>query len=633
MWKRLNNTKGARQPAVADPGFHEIIDERGYAGSTFNRTQSPSDRNRPPPRPPREDEMQSGHPTLSLEPSPPPPPQHRDSSFRPASSIYSQPSPNQVNSRFPHSSYGNPTTYTEEEVSPPSSPDVRAVKRSLHPDDDEVSPIDDMPDISKLGFGRPSSRPGSSSKQPSSNIPILRREKRRNQVAAAASNFVSRKEVGDGVKGRMTVDPRWDPYSGEITTSDKGKPQSVKPGQFYPPGLRQVHKPSGAVLGYEANVSGPPKANTSFGERVRKLKTQNAPAERPEWKGATGRVTLVSPVADQPDIQPLRIPRKSSKRIASPPISGSSTHVSVIRSNVSETDPAPAQQSDRVDPTIRTVLSNSGRNSPRVFTSPTSITPPSTVSPPLGNNNSQLRTDFPVEVRTHKKQDSAGTIERNFREALKDSFPTTDSEPYVQPPSRFSVTTYAPSEAQSTPRPSTDHDRPTVPTPPQQFTTNQQPSPIVNRKRPKVAESSKATTRKAVNTGSPVFISMTSSVASKRASNIAKTLPQSPAEAESHDLITSLQAQLDNLAHRRNNITRSIRQMTELMPTDNIVITAEVRRKRDEEKRKVEGLREEEADIRREEHEIGLRLHRAYKRKDKDAVYEPTGLWVRRVTG
>lgn len=488
-----------------------------------------------------------------------------------------------------------------------------------------------MPDIARLGFGRPSSRPGSSSKQPSSNIPVLRREKRRNQVAAAATNLVSRKEVGDGSKGRMTVDPRWDPYSGEITTSEKGKPQSVKPGQFTPPGLRQVHKPTGTVLGYEASVSGPPKAHTSFGERVRKLKTQNAPAEKPEWKGATGRVTLVSPVADQPDIPPLNIPRKSSKRVASPPVSGSSTPVSVIRSGAGETGPASAQQLER-DSTIRTVLSDSGRNSPRIFTSPTSITPPPIVSPPLASNNSQVRTDLPVEVRSHKKQDSAGTIERNFREALKDSFPT-DSEQYVQPPSRFSVTTYAPSEGRNTPRASADTDRPPMPTPPQQYTTNQQPSPILNRKRPKVGENPKATTRKAVNTGSPVFISMSSSVVSKRASNIAKTLPQSPAEAESHDLITSLQAQLDNLAHRRNNITRSIRQMTELMPTDHIVVNADVRRKRDEEKRKVEGLREEEADIRRAEHEIGLRLHRAYKRKDKDAVYEPTGLWVRRVTG
>ena len=73
--------------------------------------------------------------------------------------------------------------------------------------------------------------------------------------------------------------------------------------------------------------------------------------------------------------------------------------------------------------------------------------------------------------------------------------------------------------------------------------------------------------------------------------------------------------------------------MTELMPQDRLTVTQEVRAKREMEKLKVEGLREEEADIRREEHELGLKLHRAYKRKDKDAVYEPTTLWVRRVTG
>ncbi len=106
-----------------------------------------------------------------------------------------------------------------------------------------------------------------------------------------------------------------------------------------------------------------------------------------------------------------------------------------------------------------------------------------------------------------------------------------------------------------------------------------------------------------------------------------------PDEAQSHDLVTSLQAQLDDLAHRKNNIVKSIKQMTELMPTDSLVVTDEVRRKREVEKMKIERLRTEEADVRREEHDIGLRLHRAWKRRDKDAVYEPTGLWVRRVTG
>lgn len=85
--------------------------------------------------------------------------------------------------------------------------------------------------------------------------------------------------------------------------------------------------------------------------------------------------------------------------------------------------------------------------------------------------------------------------------------------------------------------------------------------------------------------------------------------------------------------NRRNNIMKSIRQMTELMPTDHVVETAEVRLKREEEKRKIEFLKEEEADIRRQEHDLGLKLHRAWKRKDNDAQYESTGLWVKRVTG
>lgn len=72
--------------------------------------------------------------------------------------------------------------------------------------------------------------------------------------------------------------------------------------------------------------------------------------------------------------------------------------------------------------------------------------------------------------------------------------------------------------------------------------------------------------------------------------------------------------------------------MTELMPKDHIILTEEVRRKRENEKIKVEQLRSEEADVRREEHDVGLKLHRAYKRRDKNAVYEPTALWVRRVT-
>jgi hypothetical protein len=494
-----------------------------------------------------------------------------------------------------------------------------------------------MPDLNRLGYGRPPSRPDSSSKGPASNIPVLRREKRRNQVAAAAANLVTRKEIGDSPKGRQAVDPRWDPYSGEITTSDTGKPQSVKPGQFA--ALRPVHKETGMALGNESSVSSAPKARTSFGDRVRRLKSNTtSPVERPEWKGATGRAAIVSPVADQFDIPPLNIPRKSSRRAASPD-SGSSTPVSVIRGGDGETSPA-SPDAEHIDPTIRAVLSNSGRNSPRVANSPVTINPDPVVVNQSSATKTLARKQVPTEVpgSRHSKQDPTGTFDRNFRENYKDvTFASNDSsDPYVQPPSRFSVTTYATSESRDSPRPSTDDfDRPPMPTPPQTHSSSANLGALIlDRNRSKVGESPKQiVSRKAIPPSSPVFISMTQSIANKRQSNVAKTLPMSPAEAQSHDLVTSLQAQLDDLAHRRGNIVRSIRQMTELMPMDSLVVTDEVRRKREAEKLKIERLRVEEADVRREEHEIGLRLHRAWKRRDKDAVYEPTGLWVRRVTG
>ncbi|KJR88586.1 uncharacterized protein SPSK_06927 [Sporothrix schenckii 1099-18] len=117
------------------------------------------------------------------------------------------------------------------------------------------------------------------------------------------------------------------------------------------------------------------------------------------------------------------------------------------------------------------------------------------------------------------------------------------------------------------------------------------------------------------------------------AGSIHKNLPLAPPEMTAKDRVTMFNAQLASLAQRRINIGRSIKQMTELMPTDNLLATPDVLHKREMEKRKVEGLRTDLAEIQREEYEIGLKLHRAYKRLDKNAEYEPTTLWVRRVTG
>lgn len=115
-----------------------------------------------------------------------------------------------------------------------------------------------------------------------------------------------------------------------------------------------------------------------------------------------------------------------------------------------------------------------------------------------------------------------------------------------------------------------------------------------------------------------------------------KELPPAPPEAESvtaGDRVAQLNARLEALGNRRININTAIRQMTELMPADRVLASDAVARKREQEKRKVEVLRRELADVERESYEIGLKLHRAYKRLDRGADYEPTTLWVRRVTG
>ena len=115
-----------------------------------------------------------------------------------------------------------------------------------------------------------------------------------------------------------------------------------------------------------------------------------------------------------------------------------------------------------------------------------------------------------------------------------------------------------------------------------------------------------------------------------------KDLPPAPPETESAsggDRVAQLSARVQALGNRRINLQTAIRQMTELMPADSVLASDAVARKREAERRKVAALRAELADVEREAYDAGLRLHRARKRADRDAEYEPTTLWVRRVTG
>ncbi|KAI9644592.1 hypothetical protein NHQ30_006613 [Ciborinia camelliae] len=654
MWKRLNTAKSShgtttRQSVISEPVLVETtIFEKSYgaAGGINVDMDRPSDRNTAPSsRPTRNNNTPKGLPLLPFEVVPPMQHSRQNSDkFRPASSVYSQPSPNPMNDHFPYNTSAKTMTPNSAEISPPSSPEFDGAQRSTNRyQDHEVSPIDEVPDISRLGFGKSKEWTDSRLKPPSSSIPVMRKEKRRNQVAAVAANLLNRKDV-DGPKGRKTADVRWDPYSGEQTTSKRGKPQSVKPGEYSPP--RNV-RPMGNTSIISAGAP-KPQHQMSFGERVRKLKN-NIPVEKPEWKGATGRSTIVPTPSENYNIPPLNIPiaTRGENRITS----STSTPASSIRSTNSETQAASTFMDLPHHLPMNSGHSLSGRNSPQTYKEHSIHHPEPIHATRLPN----FTTDFTAEspsayFPSHSKKGSTGTIERNFREALKYSFPPIDpNEPYVQPPSRFSVSTKATSEAtQSTRAPSIDlQNELHPPLPIQSYTmTTQGPTSILSRKRPKVMAddsasiySTKSITRKAINSNNPITISMTSSLPrqhnppQRSSSTLLKSLPNTPAETASSDPISTLEARLETLAHRRQNIEKSIKQMTELMPVDRMTVTEEVRRKREVEKKQIEALREEEAEIRREEHECGLKLHRAWKRKDNQAGYEGTGLWVRRVTG
>ncbi|POS76929.1 hypothetical protein DHEL01_v204673 [Diaporthe helianthi] len=278
--------------------------------------------------------------------------------------------------------------------------------------------------------------------------------------------------------------------------------------------------------------------------------------------------------------------------------------------------------------------------------------------------------------------------------------------PYEQPPSRFSITTYATSAYTSTPRESLEQldrnyyneaDAPPLPTPPKDYAMasylDSEPARNKQAKGPSVMDRSRPKTRNGNGNGNwddenaaPVKISLSQAWMSTSGANSAginaqnspprskkegprgpreqkpmegrailglrndsvntsrpasilsvdKALPAAPPELSAEttkDRVAMLNAQLQSLGNRRININKSIKQMTELMPQDNLMAAPEVMRKRELEKRKVDDLQQELADVQREEHELGMKLHRAYKRLDRQVDYEPTTLWVRRATG
>ncbi|KAA8633140.1 hypothetical protein SMACR_01183 [Sordaria macrospora] len=739
----------------------------------------------PPP-----DTGASGYETVPVQPPPRNPRrltvQHKQT-FRPTSSVYSENSPPLA----PHDPE-QPSTLAShhfqrygggEEISPPSSPEPSYSQPRRPPvlPPGDVSPIEEEYEETAQGafepqpYGRnqhaqqhlyypgPGPRPAPPNHDAAPSINMMRRGQRKLSDAALRDTHANRALPSQQARNPGPGFPMFDPVTGERLDSAHGRPLNRPlPGAPYGPGQGFARQQSPPPL------AGPQPRMASVGDRMMRMASPEPrnsrpdpaagafTANRPGWRGPSGRTAIVDPVRDNPAVPPLRIPDRNGRRVVSQqaPGPGQRPELSLGIPRRDEIPPPPRAGAQMGyaprDPGQRVMSSSQihpqSATTPRPVRSPVYPNPPHSAITPRGDAPfvaaQQLQRDStgppppprafspvsptntspvnyspqPNSVRrkptptyaNHQPQDSVSSVySQQQPEVLMPkqqphapqpaaANPPPADEPWMQPPSRFSVTTYATSiSTTATPRESLDdfhHNRdsqPPVPRIPQQHRPQspkeEEPAQsIMNRSRPKlegfnynkkdqapivvslkdqiispyetvverespaardhraaaigVANGSKPAPRRVSATPSDVNKSLPPAPPELEALSLyngadGKSSPKSPKDLSASERVALYDAQIQALGNRRINITRSIKQMTELMPTDNILNSEAVRRKREVEKQKVEALKTELAEVQREMYELGLKLHRAYKRQEKEASFEPTTLWVRRVTG
>lgn len=109
-----------------------------------------------------------------------------------------------------------------------------------------------------------------------------------------------------------------------------------------------------------------------------------------------------------------------------------------------------------------------------------------------------------------------------------------------------------------------------------------------------------------------------------------KAMAAEPPAEQPKDHIEALEQRQEALAKRKQNVTAIIRDLDQVFQPSSAAYTMSTR---DEVKKTISDLNNELDEIRREEHEVGVKLLRAWKKRDQKDLYGGgTGLWVKRVT-
>ncbi|ODA84007.1 hypothetical protein RJ55_02525 [Drechmeria coniospora] len=428
-----------------------------------------------------------------------------------------------------------------------------------------------------------------------------------------------------------------------------------------------------------ATPSGRGKSPAStFGQRMRALgRSKPDPVDsRPPWYGPSGRAKLLQPIRDDDGATTLTMPRKNvNGTVRGAAASNCPPDAQLETSNAAAAAGAATDTANSLQPLAQNgrasnkpATPSSSLSSTTSSTSPSSLlhrgrqqlqrshleaeSPPSTSSDSKSSDSKSLTSSSaftPREVIKRKPPPFPSTTASISAQARHASDPTiagrsTTKDDRVEIASRFGVTTFATSNPATLRQ---ERDRTPVPTPPLQSTS------VMNRRRPVGGGHG------GKSAAEPVLISMRNTSAPETESNphrrpsdptehthltgsgqlvdrrssaspAAKPLPLAPHELQSSkDPVETLKAEVDVLAHRRMNINKCIQQMTARMPSDNLMASQQLLRKRENEK--IAALKEELAEVQKDEYTVGLKLHRAYKRMERNSNYEQTGLWVSRV--
>lgn len=444
---------------------------------------------------------------------------------------------------------------------------------------------------------------------------------------------------------------RWDDFSGEPTTDDRGKAASVRPGtqpveSNYPhlkertkqilAGLRERE----AAKKQQWGRPPPPVAANPLDD----------PPQREPWKGQSGRAAIVEPVKNTVVTRKVVPPSRQTD----PPAKQSAAFYEAVTEPPLDQHPALRHQIRQVssEESIKPIVPLKTRNlTPELAKlspvhSPAHQTPVQSppaspepfasrsVTPTVHAEQPQHRVDSPQ----YDPEPTTPTTPEPTVLNTSDKF-SSSPPPYPQPDmdrevSRFSWTTYTASTADS-PRSTMHnyHSMSPLPELPSAIAIKKRPvssSPFMHSQPytdPYYAESTGSVVRKPVP-GARVRTSSLNSSAS-RAVSMSKSLPPTPTVVEAGDKIENLEAQLDSLQRRKYNTSRIVCDLEAALKKN--AVTYDMWRRREIEKNIVNhklSLNEIGSEI----HELSIQLHRSQRKRDEKEGLEASSLWVKRVT-